>query len=323
MSNLRGIETFVRAVEGGSIAAAARHLGISAAAASQNLGRLEKELGTRLLTRTTRSQALTAAGEVYFAQVSPLLDGLAYAKSELSALQDVVQGRLKLACSVAFGRHVVAPLIPAFLVRYPQVNLEMLMVDRNVDHVKEDVDASIRYGDALEPGLVARRIAISPILLCAAPRYLQQHGRPTIPEDLAAHACLTFRRPLDGRVVEWPFLRHGLRFAPTVRTATVCNDIDTLAALVLAGAGVTRLSTFIANPLIAAGLLEPLFLTAEGPASALADPGPLEYFVCFRDRKHLPGPVRAFVDFIAEALQDHPLLRAPVWPAPATAVKVR
>lgn len=315
MSNLRGIETFVRAVEGGSIAAAARQLGISAAAASQNLGRLEEELGTRLLTRTTRSQALTAAGEIYFAQVSPLLDGLAYAKSELSALHDAVQGRLKLSCSVAFGRHVVAPLIPAFLARYPRVNLEMLMVDRNVDHVREDVDASIRYRDVLEPGLVVRRIATSAILICAAPAYLQRCGRPKNPEDLEAHSCLTFRRPLDGRIVQWPFLRDGMRFAPRVNTVTVCNDIDTLAALALAGAGVTRLSTFIANPLIAAGLLEPLFLTADGQEQALADPEALEYFACFRDRKHVPGPVRAFVDFIAEALHDHPLLNTPAWPA--------
>jgi len=138
VSNLRGIETFVRVVEGGSIAAAARHLGITAAAASQNLARLEKELGTRLLTRTTRSQALTAAGEAYFAQVSPLLDGLVQSRTELSALQGAVQGRLKLACSVSFGRHVVAPLVPAFMARYPQVRVEMVMADRNVDHLKED-----------------------------------------------------------------------------------------------------------------------------------------------------------------------------------------
>lgn len=315
MSNLRGIETFVRAVQGGSIAAAARQLGISAAAASQNLRRLEEELGTRLLTRTTRSQALTEAGEVYLARVSPLLDGLAYAKSELSGLQDVVKGRLRLSCSVPFGRHVLAPLIPSFLARYPQVNLEMMITDRNVDHVKEDVDASIRYRDVLEPGLVARPIATSPILICAAPAYLRLHGHPRIPEDLAAHSCLTFRRPLDGRLVQWPFLRDGMRFAPTFHTTTVCNDIDTLAALALAGAGVTRLSSFIANPLIAAGLLEPLFQAADGRNQTLADAEPLEYFACFRDRKHLPGPVRAFVDFVAEALQDHPLLRAPVWPA--------
>lgn len=313
MSNLRGIETFVKAVEGGSIAAAARQLGITAAAASQNLARLEKELGTRLLTRTTRSQALTAAGEVYFAQVSPLLDGLAHAQSELLALQDAVQGRLKLSCSVAFGRHVVAPLMPAFMARYPQVHLEMLMVDRNVDHLKEDVDASIRFRQVLEPGLVARRIATAPMVFCAAPAYLQQHGRPNTPEDLANHPCLAFRMPLDGRLMQWPFMRDGSTFAPSIQTAAVCNDIDTLASLAVAGAGITRLGSFIANPLIAAGLLEPLQLDAGGTVQA--DPEPLEYFVCFRDRRHLPGSVRVFVDFIAEALQDHPLLRAPAWPA--------
>lgn len=314
MSNLRGIETFVRAVEGGSIAAAARLLGITAAAASQNLARLEKELGTRLLNRTTRSQALTAAGEVYFAQVSQLLDGLAQAESELSALQGAVQGKLKVSCSVAFGRHVVAPLMPAFMARYPQVHLEMLMVDRNVDHLKEDVDTSIRFRHVLEPGLVARRIATAPMVFCAAPAYLQQHGRPNTPEDLAQHPCLAFRMPLDGRIMLWPFLRNGVRFAPPIQTAAVCNDIDTLAALAVAGAGVTRLGSFIANPLIAAGKLEPLFLPSSGRAHsqhARADPEPLEYFVCFRDRKHLPSPVRVFVDFMDESLRDHPLLRAP------------
>lgn len=314
MSLLRGIETFVKAVEGGSIAAAARQLGITAAAASQNIARLEKDLGARLMTRTTRSQALTAAGQAYFARVNPILGALASARSELTALQGTVQGPLKLSCSMAFGRHVVAPLVPTFMARYPQVQVELLMTDRNVDHLKEDVDVGIRYRQVLEPGLVARRIATAPMVFCAAPAYLQQHGRPTTPEALAEHACLAFRMPLDGRVMQWPFLRDGTRFAPAIQVATVCNDIDTLAALAVAGAGITRLGCFIANPLIAAGQLEPLFLPGSGRARTRADPEPLEYFVCFRDREHLPTAVRAFVDFIADALPDHPLLRLPTWP---------
>lgn len=95
----------------------------------------------------------------------------------------------------------------------------------------------------------------------------------------------------------------------------MCNDIDTLTALAVAGAGVTRLGSFIANPLIAAGKLEPLFLPSTGRAKTRADPEPLEFFVCFRDRKHLPSPVRVFVDFINQALRDHPLLCAPTWPS--------
>ncbi|APW38091.1 LysR family transcriptional regulator [Rhodoferax koreense] len=315
MANLRGIETFVKTVEGGSIAAAARLLGVSAAAASQNVARLEKELGTRLLTRTTRSQALTPAGEAYFARVGPILDGLAQARAELTALHDAVQGRLKIASSVAFGRHVVAPLLPVFMARYPQVQVEMMMADRNVDHLKEDVDIGIRFRHALEPGLVARRIATAPMVFCAAPAYLRQHGRPKTPEDLSEHPCLAFRMPLDGRLMQWPFLRDGASVSPNLKVAAVCNDIDTLAALAMAGAGITRLGSFVANPLIAAGLLEPLFLaTGRSRSRAQADPEPLEFFACYRDRRHVPAPVRAFLDFIAPAVHNHPLLQAPAWP---------
>lgn len=108
--------------------------------------------------------------------------------------------------------------------------------------------------------------------------------------------------------------RDGTRFAPANQVAAVCNGIDTLAALAIAGAGITRLGCFIANPLIATGQLEPLLLPGSGRARTRADPEPLAYFVCFRDREHLPTAVRAFVDFIANALQDHPLLHVPTWP---------
>jgi len=115
--------------------------------------------------------------------------------------------------------------------------------------------------------------------------------------------------------MQWPFLRGGERFAPAIQTAAVCTDIDTLAALAVAGAGVTRLGSFVANPLIATGQLEPLLMaTGSSRARTLADPEPLEFFACFRDRQHLPAPVRVFVDFLAEALQDHPLLRVSAWP---------
>jgi len=314
MSQLRGIETFVKTVEGGSIAAAARLLGITAAAASQNLARLEKDLGTRLLTRTTRSQALTLAGEAYFARVGPILGDLAQARSELSSLQGGVEGNLKIACSIAFGRHVVAPLVPEFMSRFPQVQVEMAMVDHHLDHIKEKIDVGIRYRHVLEPGLVARRIATAPMVFCAAPSYLIRHGRPTTPEALNEHNCLAYRRKLDGRLMQWAFLRDGTRFSPSIKIAAVCDDIDTLAALTLAGAGITRLGSFIANPLIASGLLEPLFVANPEQAPARADPEPLDFFVVYQDRHHVPAPVRSFVDFIAQALINHPLLCAPTWP---------
>lgn len=311
MSQLRGIETFVKTVQGGSIAAAARQLGITAAAASQNLARLEKDLGTRLLSRTTRTQALTPAGEAYFARVSTLLSGLAEARNELSTMKSVVQGRLKIACSVAFGRHVVAPLMIDFMRRYKQVRVEMTLVDTQVDHLKEGIDVSIRHSHMLEPGLVARRIAVAPMVLCAAPSYLAQHGRPTTPRALDQHACLAYRRPQDGRLTEWPFVSNSARFVPAFTPCTVCDDIDTLAAMALAGVGITRLGSFIANPLIQAGLLEPLFQNSSTRAKTHADPEPLEYYACYQDRHHISPSVRAYVDFMVVELQDHILLRPP------------
>ena len=178
MPNLRAIETFVKALEGGSIASAARQLGISAAAASQNIARLERELGTRLITRTTRSMALTEAGEHYLARVAPVLDELEKAQSELSQLHGALQGRLRIACMSAFGRHVLAPLLPAFTARHPKLELELLVVDRQVDVLKEDVDISVRYRDVLEPGMSVRPLIAVPRMLCASPAYLAAHGQP-------------------------------------------------------------------------------------------------------------------------------------------------
>lgn len=314
MSQLRGIETFVKTVQGGSIAAAARQLGITAAAASQNLARLEKDLGVRLLSRTTRSQALTPAGEAYYARVSGLLGDLAEARDELATLQSAVRGRLKIASSTAFGRHVVAPLLVEFMRRYPDLRVEMTLVDQPLDHLKHGIDVGIRYRHMLEPGLVARRIATAPMVFCAAPSYLEAQGRPQSPRALDQYACLAYRRPQDGRLMEWPFISEGARFIPSFEPCTVSDDIDTLAAMAVAGAGITRLGSFVANPLIEAGLLEPLFQDLPAKAESRVDPEPLEFYACYQDRKHVSPPVRAYVDFMVAELHDHALLRPPEFP---------
>jgi DNA-binding transcriptional LysR family regulator len=312
MLQLRGIETFLKAVDGGSIAAAARQLGITPAAASQNIARLEQALGTRLLTRTTRSLALTPAGELYRARVAPVLAQLEMAESDIADLEGQPQGRLRISCATAFGRSMLAPLLPRFMATHPRVTTELLIVDRQVDALKEDVDISIRYRHALEPGMVVRRIAAVPMVFCAAPSYLARRGRPATPEALAQHDCLLYRMEIDGKVMPWPYLREGTRVVPELQGAAVANDIDTLAMLAVHGAGITRLGWFIAKPLVAQGLLEPLFL--QSPRNRKAPriaPEPLEFFLCYRDRQHVPAKVRVFAEYLAEALRDHPDLRAP------------
>lgn len=309
MPNLRSIETFVKTLEGGSIASAARQLGISPAAASQNIARLERELGTRLLTRTTRSMALTEAGERYLARVAPVLQELEKAQSDLSLLHGELQGRLRIACMAAFGRHVLAPLMPAFTAQHPKLELELLIVDRQVDVLKEDVDISVRYRDVLEPGMAVRQLAAVPRVLCASPAYLQAHGRPRTADDLLDHACLHYRREVDGRFMRWPFLRDGKRVDPPLRIAAIASDIDALTEMAVAGGGVVWIGSFIARRYMREGLLEPLALRPARRGQLQFEDTTLDFFACFRDRQYVPAKVRALVDYLVEVLPQQAMLR--------------
>lgn len=301
MDNMRGVENFVRAVELGSIAAAARLADISPAAASQNIARLESSLGARLLTRTTRKLALTDAGEIYYQRVKGLLQELELAEQAVSALQGDVGGKLKIACSAAFARHVLAPLIPAFQQAYPQVSIEVVATDRRVDHLQEKVDVSIRIRQQLEDGIVARKLATVPLLFCAAPAYLQRAGCPSSPQALLQHDCLMFRMPVDGKIFPWAFVRDGQRYQPDLRARLISDDIDMLARMAVSGGGITRLADFVAQPYIDDGRLCLLFNKDRGP-NVEVEAEPLEYFFCVIDRYAKTPKVTALFDFLAAQL---------------------
>ena len=301
MDTLRGIECFVRAVEGGSIAAAARRVGISAAATSQNIARLETYLGVRLLTRTTRSLAVTDAGKVYYDKVSLLIHELELARSAVTDVQQELQGRLCIASTSAFSRHVLAPLIPAFNQRHPRLEIELTSTDRRVDHVQESVDVSIRIKQQLDDGMVARKIATVPTIFCASPEYIARAGRPKTPLDLREHDCLVFRLAADGRFLRWGFVENGVRFDAEVRVAIISDDIDVLARLAVAGGGITRLAAFVANDYLQRGELVELF-TCDECTGFDAEIEPLDIYACVRDRHQLTPKVRALMDYLVEAL---------------------
>lgn len=305
MDTLRSIESFVKAVQAGSIAAGARLQGITAAAASQNIQRLEKSLGTRLLMRTTRKLAMTESGELYYAEVQPIIDALARAQSVITEFHGQPQGRLRIGSSVAFGRHVLMPLIPAFTRTFPKVSIELVLSDHSLDHVTEDIDISIRFKQQLEPGLVARKIATVPVWFCAAPVYLQRKGIPQTPESLSAHDCLLFRIPVDGRLLNWTFNRNGMLYEPEIKPSIICNDIDSLHRLALEGAGIARLAAFVANEDIAKGALVPLFQpSAAYPDMMAAESLPLEFYACFRDKHAMTNKVRVFMDYLVSEMPD-------------------
>lgn len=295
------INTFIRVVEAGSIAAAARAQGMSAAAVSQSISRLEKHLGTRLLSRTTRRMALTESGTRYYEKVRHIPRDIELA-SQAAAVATDPQGPLRIATTAAFGRHVLAPLMPAFKAAYPRIDVELISADRRVDHRLEGVDVSIRIQAQLSDQLVARRIASLPFVFCASPAYLDREGVPTRPEDLKDHACLVFRYPTDGRFLPWNFMLDGKRFEAKVNPGFVCDDIDMLTQIALNGGGIARLASFIAQPLIDSGRLLPLF-DSENRGAAAAESEPMDIFACVTERSALNAKVRAFIAFLEDALQ--------------------
>lgn len=301
MDLLNTIRSFIKVVEAGSIAGGARALGISPAAVSQNLARLEDHLQVRLLSRTTRRMALTSAGSQYYARVRLIERDLALAEQAVTTPDSEPHGRLCIASTSAFGRHVLAPLIPAFSARYPRLSIELLTTDRRVDHLREDVDVSLRITPQLEDHLLARHLARIPFICCASPGYLASAGLPSTPESLREHRCLVFRFPVDGRFLRWGFVRDELRFEAEFGQVLISDDIDALTQMALNDGGITRLAEFIARPYLASGALVPLFEYGDG-GGAYAQTEPMDVYLCLADRFAMTPKVRAFMDYLQEQL---------------------
>lgn len=295
------ISTYIRVVEAGSIAGAARAQGLSAAAVSQSIARLETHLGVRLLSRTTRRLAMTESGARYFEKVRHIPQDVEIA-AHLATLASEPQGPLRIATTAAFGRHLLAPLLPAFKRTYPGIDIELIGSDRRLDHRLEQIDVSLRIKAQLSDSLVARRIASRAFVFCAAPAYLEQAGTPRTPEELQQHACLLFRYPTDGRYLPWRFVRAGQTFEAATRPGFVCDDIDMIAQLAVNGGGIARLADFVALPLIERGQLVPLF-DAQSQGATTAQSEPMDIYACVSERSALSGKVRAFIDFLEQALQ--------------------
>ncbi len=294
------INTFIRVVENGSIAAAARAKGMSPAAVSQSLSRLEAHVGVRLLSRTTRSMTLTENGQRYFEKVRHIPHDIELA-SQAAANETKPQGPLCIATTAAFGRHVLAPIMPAFKASFPDIDIELIGTDRNVDHRREGVDVSIRIEAQLNDQLIARKIASLPFIFCAAPAYLERAGTPQAPEELSQHACLVFRYPTDRRFLPWTFKVNGQPVNAKLNPSFISDDIDILAQLAVNGGGIARLASFVAQPLIDSGLLRPLSWSGYSGESNI-ESLPMNIYACVTERSALNSKVRAFIEYVEGAI---------------------
>lgn len=286
--DLPSLAVLVEAASAGSLAAAARRLGIPALTATRRLAALEADVGVRLMQRTTRALSLTPEGEALLPFAQAMLENEAAARASLRPAAAGASGLLRITASAAFGRKVVAPVVGAFLRANPQVSVDLLLTDSLVDVVAEGIDLAIRIAILRDSGLIARRLADNRRILCAAPGYLERHGRPTVVADLARHQCLA----LSG-TTHWSFVGNA---RARVQGRFSCNSIEGVRALCLAGHGIAMLSDWDVRQDLAEGRLAVVPL-AEG------EPEPLGIWALHPSHRFVPPKVRLFVAALETALR--------------------
>lgn len=247
------LATLLALSDQGSFAAAGRALNRHPSVLSRRLGALERRLGIRLVERTTRQLHLTHEGQRLVEKVRQATSLIADAEKEASQGASQVQGRLRLSVPAAMGRRLLSPMIAEFALAYPQITLEVEYADRLVDIVGERFDAAVRIGQLADSRLVATRLCDHQRILCAAPAYLQRHGTPLSPADLAQHNCLGFTGLLS--YPEWQLMRDGARQTVKVRGSLISNDNEALLTAATLGVGILAGGDWLVNPQVASGQL--------------------------------------------------------------------
>jgi DNA-binding transcriptional LysR family regulator len=292
MDQLADMRVFVRAIERGAFALAAKDLGLSPSAVSKLVTRLESRLGVRLVNRTTRQLSLTADGEVYFERGRQLILALDDLETEVAASGGRPRGVLRVSGGVTFGLAVWAPTIVEFQERYPEVRVELSLADRVIDLHKEHIDVALRAGPQRDSSLMTRKIAITRSMLCASPRYLAEFGTPNSPDDLAQHRCIIHSGA--SHADRWPFhAADGELIQMPVRGPISTDNSECALRLALLGAGIVRLRDLTVSAALRSGELVPvlrdLHHAEEHTICAVFPPG----------TQKIPR-VRAFLDFLVE-----------------------
>jgi DNA-binding transcriptional LysR family regulator len=296
MEDLERMAIFARVVETKSFSEAARRLHMSKSLVSKQVSQLERSVGARLLNRTTRAMSLTEAGAVFYEHCARIVEELELAKNAVGQLHAEPRGLLRVSASVAFGTMHIAPALPDFLTRYPEVQIDMEIKDRFVDLADERFDIAIRIANDPGQNLVARRLAVVNRKICATPDYFARRGVPRTPRDLEQHNCLTYTyfNPQDPWRLRGPEGDVSISASGNLRL----NDDEALSEAVLQGLGIAVLPTFIIGKDLQAGRLQ----------SVLADYVPPErhIYAVYLPNRHVSPKVRAFIDFLLERFAPEP-----------------
>jgi DNA-binding transcriptional LysR family regulator len=293
MESLANLLAFTRTAESLSFVQAARRLGLSASAVGKSVARLEQDLGVQLLHRSTRKVSLTTEGALFYDRTRRILDDIEDAEMMLKEAVAAPRGRLRVSLPT-IGYRFLAPQLPAFARRYPEVELDFDFNDHLIDVVAEGVDVVIRSGVLPDSQLMSRRLGAFRFLLCAAPAYLEARGELRSAADLDQHACLRFRFPTTGKLQDW-VLRGASRDAVArYPTAMVCNNMEAMLAAAIAGLGVAYVPDFLATEALSKNLLRQL-LETETDAGG-------DFWLLWPSTRQASPKVRAFVEFMAPRL---------------------
>jgi len=288
---LGSIELFCLAAETGGFTSAALAAGVTPAAVSRSISRLEKRLGLRLFVRTTRSVRLTDAGRTYFAQCQQALAQLAEAEREVMGQQALPSGTLRISVPTTYGHHRILPLLPAFRERFPDIRLHVHLSNRNIDFVEEGYDMAVRVRAQPDSTLIARHLEDAGLVVVATRKYLKRAGTPRTLDDLAAHECVQFELPSSGRRISWLFKENGKDREVFADSAYSCSD-DVLGGVTLAksDAGLFQTYRFVVEKELADGTLVEVLKPFAGRSRP--------YTLLYPDGRHVPLRMRVFIDFL-------------------------
>lgn len=297
MDRIDDLQAFVSVVEAGSFTAAADRLGVAKSAISRRVSALEERLGAQLLRRTTRRLSLTDPGSGLYERALRIIADLDEAEAAVTAEHGELRGQLRIALPLSFGvRHMCEP-IAEFQRLHPGIEFALDLNDRRVDLVEEGADLAIRIGHLKDSSMIARRLFDARTVVCASPEYLNKHGRPESPADLADHDCLVYANLSDpGRWVCHDAL--GKRYAIDVNVAMTASSGDFLCNMAIHGAGLVKQPTFIAGSAICDGALIPVLTEYDWPSTPA--------HAVYPPTRRLSSRVRAFIDFLAQRFDGVP-----------------
>jgi DNA-binding transcriptional LysR family regulator len=300
MDKFAAMKTFVRVAELGTLSAAARALGLTQPAVSQQITALEKHLDVRLLHRSTRRLALTEGGESYYQHARQILQAVDEAEESANARSSALRGNLRVHGPVGFGQMHLPPIVIEFQRLHPDLTIELVLDDRLADLIAEGVDVAVRLGDLKSSDLIARKLATFERILVASPAYIADHGQPETPDDLIRHRYVRFSWSPQGESV--PLIGPRGAVTATVRSTFLANNAFVLNEVLCAGLGIGGVQAPLVQSMLDSGRLVRIL-----PQYSYA---PMDIHVVYASARFLPRKVRAFIDHLASNLTQVPGLRS-------------